>query len=95
MGMKSTRMSRKNHPMPRVGHEQRDISGLRGTGTRNVKVDPNVGSDLMPSNQYRAFDSTKGKYPLTPQPKSAEHPTNGHKEGMVRGRQADKPSKHK
>jgi hypothetical protein len=53
-----------------------DISGVRGTGTRHVTVDADVGSDLAPTKS-RPFNTTKGKYPMTGVPISAEEPARG------------------
>ena len=80
-GVIRLRNSRKNHTMPRVGHEQRDLSGLRGTGYRHVTVDPNVGSGLAPKKS-RPFKD----YKYTDVPISAEQPTNGGVEGKKSAR---------
>ena len=90
-GVRTLRMSKKDHPMPKRENEQVDISGLRGTGYQEVG---NAGLDngqiIAQDKEQRPFASSTGKYPLTPQPKSAEEVNSG-KEGKIRGRQADKP----
>jgi len=62
--------------MPRVFHSLTDVSGLRGTGTRHVETNVDVGSGLAPTKS-RPFKTTGGAYPLTGTPISAEEPVRG------------------
>ena len=82
-GVVRLRMARKDHPMPREGHEQKDISGLRGTDHRQIKVDPLAGTARAPI-KARPFK----RYPDTGVPPPAEVPHNGGREGKK------KQSKH-
>jgi hypothetical protein len=47
-GVIRLRNSKKSQQNPRVGHEQQDISGYRGTGTRDDTANVNAGSHLAP-----------------------------------------------
>ena len=89
-GVRTLRMSKKDHPMPRRENEQVDISGLRGIGdngmTGNTGLDN--GQTLKVPKKHRPF----AEYPLTMQAKAAEEVDGGH-EGQIRGRQADKKPK--
>ena len=81
MGMKSVRMSRKYHAMPMMDVKQVDISGLRGTKTRDDAANVDAGSNLTPT-KYRPFETSKGSYPDTKPPKSAEHDGKGEHKSM-------------
>jgi hypothetical protein len=95
-GVRTLRMSKKDHPMPKQENEQTDLSGFRGTGYQEVK---NVGLDngqtLKVPKKTRAFGSTDERFPLTEVPTPAAEDVDGGKEGKVRGRQADKGGKQK
>ena len=91
-GVRTLRMSKKDHPMPKRENEQFDLSGLRGMSasgvTKNTGLDN--GQQLKAPLKTRAFDV----YERTGTPEAAEN-VDGGREGRVRGRQADKGSKSK
>ena len=67
MGLHTVRMSRKNHSTGKMKVPQVDISGLRGTGTRNGSVLRTKDTPSDPTNKHRPFDSSKGGFPPAPQ----------------------------
>ena len=77
MGVQNTRASRKNHPMP-IEHVTQPKGRYTGA--------PHIGSQYEPSapKKYRAFETTRGDFPNTPPPMSAEEPVRG--EGPQRRR---------
>ena len=89
MGMKATRAARKNHPMPTRKYPLVDQSGIRGTDHSEHPSKSEKG--LAPKKTWP--DCSEAKYPLTPPP--GANVSSAGKEGVIRGRQADKSSRSK
>ena len=90
-GVYRLRNSRKTQPNVRVGHEQKDLSGLRGTATRDKTANVDCGSGLAPTKPG-TFEKWNDRFYTRPKP--MDRPVSG-REGKVRGRQSDKSSKGK
>ncbi len=85
-GVRTLRMSRKNHGTGREKVAQTDLSGLRGTGTRNGSVLRTTDTPSDPGHKTRPFGSTTGRFPLTDLPSAMEDVNHG-QEGPPRRRQ--------